>query len=111
MKCLASLALLALAVPVARAQTLPLAWEPVGTDTSLLRDVEVEGIAFRHGPDPDGSLDTLYAVHIEGVTRFAPGAEGWEPMCVQSICRTDYMAATKEGYLLIGSEAGPGSDG
>ena len=97
------------AAPVASAQT-PLQWELVGTEESPVSENRIEGIAFRKGGDPDGSIDTLYAVSIGGgVFRFSPSAEEWELLC--NVCATHYMTATKEGYLLIGSEAGPHSDG
>ncbi len=101
-----------LAAPVVSAQTPPpLTWELVGTGQGDLLRSRIEGIAFRAGQDPDGSVDTLYAVNVLGVFRFVPGANDWERTCAQSQCRAEFMTSTTEDYLLIGSRAGTGSDG
>jgi photosystem II stability/assembly factor-like uncharacterized protein len=100
------------AAPVVMAQTVPpLTWELVGTEESVVYESRIDGLAFRKGAAPDGSLDTLYTPGRGGIFRFVPGAGDWERICAQARCSTFYIEATKEGYLLIGMEAGPSSDG
>ena len=100
------------AVPASLAQAvLPLQWELVGTEESVVYESRIDGIAFRHGAAPDGSLDTIYTPSRDGISRFVPGADDWERICAQARCSAFYIETTKEGYLLIGMEAGPSSDG
>jgi len=94
-----------------QAQNPTLQWERVGDSGSVLSSTQIEGFGFRLGSDPLGSLDTLYAVSTQGVFGFAPSADDWMLLCNASRCRTDYMEVTSEGYLLIGSTAGPASEG
>jgi hypothetical protein len=76
-----------------------LQWELVGQLGG-----DVNSLAVKPGPAADGSTDTVFVAHENGLGRYSPGTP-FVPD-VYSRCGIEHVAVTREGNLLVGSRAG-----
>ena len=93
----------------ASAQTLGVVWERFGLHTSPIAQSTVEGLDLRAGVNGGG--DTLFAASERGIFRFDPGATDWLLLCGQAICRSEKIALTPKGFIIVGERVGPSSGG